>query len=108
MRPASSARAPPSAISTPASPTSRRRTVRRVARFGGSTAIVRPHSKRSRRRDGEGRELAGDAVGREDQLAARLVEGVEGVEELLFGGALALEELDVVDQQHVDVAVAAP
>ena len=106
IRPASSARAPASAISTPDSRTRRRRTVSRVARFGGSTATVRPHSKRSRRRVGEGRELARDAVGREDQLAARLVEGVEGVEELLLGGGLALEELDVVDQQHVEVAVA--
>ena len=55
---------------------------------------------------GEGRELARDPVGGEDQLAAGLIEGVEGVEELLLGGGLALEELDVVDQQHVDVAVA--
>ena len=31
---------------------------------------------------------------------------VEGVEELLLGPRLALEELDVVDQQHVDVAEA--
>ncbi len=29
------------------------------------------------------------------------------MEELLLGMALALEELDVVDQQHVEVAVAA-
>ena len=34
---------------------------------------------------GEGRELARDAVGGEDELAAALVEGVEGVEELLLG-----------------------
>ena len=31
---------------------------------------------------------------------------VEGVEELLLGAGLALEELDVVDEQHVDVAEA--
>ena len=55
----------------------------------------------------EARELAGNAVGREHELAAAFVEGVEGVEELVLGVALALEELDVVDQQHVEVAVAA-
>ena len=54
----------------------------------------------------ERRELAGDAVGGEDELAAAFVEGVEGVEELVLGVALALEELDVVDEQHVEVAVA--
>ena len=56
---------------------------------------------------GEGRELAGDAIGGEDELAAALIESVEGVEELLLGVLLALEELDVVDEQHVDVPVAA-
>jgi hypothetical protein len=34
------------------------------------------------------------------------VQGVEGVEELLLRALLVLEELDVVDQQDVDVAVA--
>ncbi len=34
------------------------------------------------------------------------MQGVEGVEELLLGLRLALEELDVVDEQHVDVAEA--
>ena len=53
-------------------------------------------------------EVARQAVGGEHELAAGLVERVERVEELLLGLRLALEELDVVDQQHVDVAVAAP
>ena len=55
----------------------------------------------------QGRELAGQPVGGEDELAPTLIEGVEGVEELLFGVLFALEELDVVDEQHVEVAVAA-
>src|SRR5213075_2473991 len=38
-------------------------------------------------------------------LAARLVERVEGVEELLLDSLLVLEELHVVDQQQVVVAV---
>ena len=77
-----------------------------MARLGGSTATVRPHSKRSRRRSARVESSLGDPVGGEDELAAPLVEGVEGVEELLFGVRLALEELDVVDQQDVEVAVA--
>ena len=55
----------------------------------------------------EGVEVAREAVGGQDELAAGLVEGVEGVEELLLGLRLALEELDVVDEQDVGVAEAA-
>src|SRR5680860_1056639 len=55
----------------------------------------------------QGRELAGQPVCREDELAAALVESVEGVEELLFGVLLALQELDVVDKQDIEIAVAA-
>ena len=52
--------------------------------------------------------VARQAVGGEHELRAGLVERVEGVEELLLGRALLCEELDVVDQQHVDAAVGAP
>ena len=48
---------------------------------------------------------AREAVAGQHELAAGLVQRVEGVEELLLGLGLAGEELDVVDQQHVDVAV---
>ena len=41
------------------------------------------------------------AVGGHHNLAAELVQGVKGVEELLFGVGLALEELDVVDEEHI-------
>ena len=51
-------------------------------------------------------EVAGEAVARDHELAAGVVERVEGVEELLLAARLALEELDVVDQQHVDAAEA--
>ena len=51
-------------------------------------------------------QVAAGAVGGEHDLAAAVVERVEGVEELLLGLGLALEELDVVDEQHVDVAEA--
>ena len=46
----------------------------------------------------EGLEVARRAVGGEDDLATAIVERVEGVEELLLGLGLALEELDVVEE----------
>ena len=54
----------------------------------------------------ERRDRAGRPVGRDHDLPARLVEAVEGVEELLLDPLLVLEELDVVDQEDVVVAVA--
>src|SRR5437763_1806331 len=47
------------------------------------------------------------AIAREDELAAGLIERVEGVEELLAGLCLRAEELDVVDQEDVCAAKAA-
>ena len=52
-------------------------------------------------------EVAREAVAREDELAAGLVERVERVEELLLGLDLGGEELDVVDEQDVAAAEAA-
>ena len=43
----------------------------------------------------------------QNQLPPGLIQGVEGVEELLLGPGLAREELDVVDEQDVGVAVGA-
>ena len=54
----------------------------------------------------ERRDLARRPVARHDDLPAGLVERVEGVEELLLDPLLVLEELHVVDQQHVVGAVA--
>ena len=50
-------------------------------------------------------ELAREPVAGEHELAPGLVQRVERVEELLLGLGLAGEELDVVDQQDVGVAV---
>src|SRR5690606_20316611 len=50
-------------------------------------------------------DLFGGTVAGDDDLPARLVQGVERVEELFLRGLLAGQELDVVDQQHVDAAV---
>ena len=54
------------------------------------------------RRDGVGHAIAGD-----HDLLVGAVQRVERVEELLLQALFALHELDVVDQQHVDVAIAA-
>jgi hypothetical protein len=54
----------------------------------------------------ERRDIPGRPIGREDDLPARLIERVEGVEELLLDPLLVLEELDVVHEENVVVAVA--
>ena len=54
----------------------------------------------------ERRDVARRPVGRQHDLRAGLVQRVEGVEELLLEALLALEELDVVDEQDVVGAVA--
>ena len=46
------------------------------------------------------------AVAAEDDLLLRVVQRVERVEELGLRAFLASEELDVIDEQHVDGAVA--
>ncbi len=45
-------------------------------------------------------------VGGDDQLAARFVQRVERMEELFLRRLFAGEKLNVVDQQHVDLAIA--
>src|SRR5690606_14006839 len=52
-------------------------------------------------------EELGRTVGGQHDLLVGVVQCVEGVEELLLRLRLALEELDVIDQQYVDIAVAA-
>jgi hypothetical protein len=55
----------------------------------------------------QGRQLLGRPVRADHDLLVGVVQRVEGVEELLLGAFLVLQELDVVDEQDVDVAVAA-
>ena len=50
-------------------------------------------------------DLAGRPVAGQHDLLVRLVQGVERVEELLLDALLAGQELDVVDQQHIGLAV---
>ena len=70
-------------------------------------SVIRPHSKRLRSRSSRRGDRLRRPVGGDHDLAALAVEVVERVEELLLELLGALEELDVVDEQHVDLAVAA-
>ncbi len=79
----------------------------RVSRSGGWMSASRPHSNRVRSRSSSVASSLRRAVGGDDDLLVRVVQGVEGVEELLLRPLAVLQELDVVDQQDVDVAVAA-
>jgi hypothetical protein len=68
-------------------------------------SAMRPHSKRLCRPLFEGRDLAGRTVARDHDLLLGVVEGIEDVEELFLCPVLARDELDVVDEEHVDGAV---
>jgi hypothetical protein len=50
----------------------------------------------------------GRAVAGDHELLAGVVQRVERVEELLLGPFLVLQGLDVIHQQHVNIAVPAP
>ena len=52
------------------------------------------------------RDVPGRAIAGHHDLTPSLVEGIERVEELFLCSLLACEKLDVVDEQHVDGAVA--
>ncbi len=56
----------------------------------------------------ETRDLRWRAIAGQDDLAAGFVEGVESVKELLLGGFLPFEEVNVVDKEQVNLAVAPP
>ena len=67
----------------------------------GDQAPLEPVTEPVLQRD----QLLGGAVAGDHDLRVGVVQGVEGVEELLLGLFLVLQELDVVDEEHVDVAV---
>ena len=83
-----------------------RRIAIRVSSSGGWTSVIRPHSKRLRSRSSRVTSCLGGRSRGEHDLLVRVVQRVEGVEELLLRRLLARQELDVVDQQDVHVAVA--
>jgi len=80
----------------------------RVSSSGGCTSVISPPLKPGPEPVFEGGQLAWRAVGGDDDLLIGVVQRVEGVEELTFLDALfAFDELDVIDEQHVDIAIAA-
>ena len=54
----------------------------------------------------ESRQALGRNIARDDDLLVVVVKGVERVEERFLGLGFALKELNVIDEQDVDVAVA--
>ena len=78
----------------------------RVSRSGAVRSAMRPHSNRLRSRSSRVRIAFGGRSERQDDLLAVLVDRVERVEELLLGPLLVRDELDVVDEEQVDPAVA--
>ena len=48
------------------------------------------------------------AVTGNDDLLVGFFQGVEGVEKFLLGGFLVPQELDIVDEQHVDIPIFLP
>ena len=78
----------------------------RVSSSGGWTSVTRPHSKRLLQAVLEGGEALGRAVGRDHDLTAGAVQGIERMKELLLGRLLALHELDVVDEEDIAFTVA--
>ena len=83
-----------------------RRMAMRVSRSGACTSVMRPHSNRLTHAVLEAGEVLRRHVARDHDLLVVVVQRVERVEERLLRLGLALQELDVVDQQDVDVAVA--
>ena len=80
----------------------------RVSRSGAVRSAMRPHSNRRAQALLEGQDGLRRPVGGQDDLLAVLVDRVERVEELFLGPFLVRDELDVVDEQQVDPAVARP
>ena len=93
-------------IGTPCSSALARRIAIRVSRSGAVRSAMRPHSNREPEPLLEGEDRLRRPVGRQHDLLAVLVDRVEGVEELLLGPLLVGDELDVVDEEQVDPAVA--
>ena len=63
-------------------------------------SATRPQTKRRAQALLEPLDRRRRGVGGEHDLVAGLVEGVEGVEELLLGALLAGEDVDVVEEQQ--------
>ncbi len=72
---------------------------------GGCKSVTRPHSKRRDEPALQALHFAGGPVAGQDNLLVRFVQRVERVEKFLLDALLAGEKLDVVNQQHVRLAI---
>ena len=82
-----------------------RRIAIRVSRSGGWTSVISPQPNRLR---SQGSRFSSSFGGRSEShhdLLLGVVQGVERVEELFLRLLFAFQELDVVDQQHIDIAI---
>ena len=77
-----------------------------VSRSGGCMSARRPHSKRERRRSSESRNVLGRRIARNHDLLLVIVQLIEGVKELFLGALFIAEELDIVHEQDVGLAIA--
>ena len=64
-------------------------------------SAINPHSNRERSRSSSWVNLVRRPVAADDDLLLRVVQRVESVKELVLSGLFARDELDVVDEQHV-------
>ena len=91
--------------SSASAPAWRRRIASRTARSGGPSSTSRPPSKRPLSGACSRGIAAGGRSAERTTWAPAPSSGLDRVEELLGRALLALEELDVVEQQHVGGAV---
>ena len=59
-------------------------------------------------RFGEIADQLGMSVGGHDDLLSRRIDGIEGVQKLFLRGLFVGQEVDVIDQQHIDASKAMP
>ena len=83
----------------------RRIMARRVSKSGGLNVCGEAPLETGEQALFERGDILRRTVGRQDDLALRLVERIEGVEELLLRGLLAGDELNIVDEENVRLAV---
>ena len=77
-----------------------------VSMSGGWMSVSSPIMNRLLSRSSRVGMASGRPIRRQHDLAVGPIQIIEGVEQLLLEPVLALDELDVVDQQDVDLAVA--
>ena len=79
---------------------------RRVSASGNCNSAVRAHLETRSESLFEVGDFRGRRIAGEDDLLAAVAKRVEGVEEFLLRAVLAGEELDVINQEHIDLPVA--